>query len=224
MSGLPVFFPGQAPVFALPNVVLFPGARLALHVFESRYREMTRRALASDRLIAIALLRPGWEADYEGNPPIHATATLGQIIMETELPDGCFNIVLEGLVRFRPGATVQEIPYRIMQGVILEDGGEESGPTPVRELARTLGDQAQRLGGADFRFAAALSTLRIASLAPGRLADAISGILPLSVEARQSLLDTADVQARLEALVAAVGSRLAKLDPGRDRAEGWKWN
>ena len=59
------------PLFPLPNVVLFPNVFLPLHIFEPRYREMVADALASDRMIGMVLLRPGWEHDYEGRPPVY---------------------------------------------------------------------------------------------------------------------------------------------------------
>jgi hypothetical protein len=52
------------PIFPLPNVVLFPNVFLPLHVFEPRYRSMVADALTTDRLIGMALLKPGWEQDY----------------------------------------------------------------------------------------------------------------------------------------------------------------
>jgi len=64
-------FSDLLPLFPLPNVVLFPGVFLPLHIFEPRYKEMVADALAGDRIIGMALLRPGWEADYEGRPPIY---------------------------------------------------------------------------------------------------------------------------------------------------------
>ena len=54
------------PVFPLPDVVLFPGVFLPLHIFELRYREMVKDCLAADRLIGISLLRPGWDHDADG--------------------------------------------------------------------------------------------------------------------------------------------------------------
>src|ERR1051325_8329873 len=52
------------PLFPLPNVVLFPRAVLPLHIFEDRYKAMTADVLAGNRLIAMSLLKPGWERDY----------------------------------------------------------------------------------------------------------------------------------------------------------------
>src|SRR5205085_1976564 len=92
-------FSGMARLFPLPNVVLFPQVVQPLHIFEPRYREMTADALADDRLIAMALLQPGWEADYEGRPPIHPICCLGRIFAEKHLPDGRYNLLLRGLTR-----------------------------------------------------------------------------------------------------------------------------
>lgn len=89
------------PLFPLPNVVLFPKAVLPLHIFEERYKAMTRDALTSDRLIAMALLRPGWEKSYYSRPAIEPVVCIGRIVSHEELPDGRFNFLLQGLLRAR---------------------------------------------------------------------------------------------------------------------------
>jgi len=66
------------PVFPLPDLVLFPCAVVKLHVFELRYRAMVRDALSADRLIALALLLPGWERDYHGSPEYHPIGCLAR--------------------------------------------------------------------------------------------------------------------------------------------------
>ena len=94
-------FAGKARLFPLPNLVLFPHVMQPLHVFEPRYRQMTADALAGDRLIALVLLRPGWEADYEGRPPVFPVACLGHVVADKQLPDGRYNLLLRGLSRLR---------------------------------------------------------------------------------------------------------------------------
>ena len=111
------------PLFPLPNVVLFPNVFLPLHIFEPRYREMVADALASDRMIGMVLLRPGWERDYEGRPPVYPIGCSGVITHVERLADGRYNIVLRGLERFRiveedhepqlpPRAIVEPLPER----------------------------------------------------------------------------------------------------------------
>jgi len=89
------------PLFPLPNVVLFPNVFLPLHIFEPRYREMVADAAASDRMIGMVLLRPGWERDYEGRPPIYPIGCSGVMTHVDRLSDGRYNLVLRGLERFR---------------------------------------------------------------------------------------------------------------------------
>ncbi len=89
------------PLFPLPNVVLFPNVFLPLHIFESRYREMVADAIESDRLIGMVLLRPGWERDYEGRPPVYPIGCSGLVTHAERLADGRYNIVLRGIERFR---------------------------------------------------------------------------------------------------------------------------
>src|SRR3954454_14857174 len=93
--------PPTIPVFPLPNVVLFPTVSLPLHIFEPRYREMVTDALEGDRIIGMALLRPGWEGSYEGQPPIYPVGCAGLITHSERLSDGRYNIVLRGLEKFR---------------------------------------------------------------------------------------------------------------------------
>src|SRR5438093_947427 len=89
------------PLFPLPNVVLFPNVFLPLHVFEPRYREMVADAIGSDRMIGMVLLRPGWQTDYEGRPAVYPVGCSGLMTHVERLADGCYNIVLRGLERFR---------------------------------------------------------------------------------------------------------------------------
>ncbi|HEX4567734.1 MAG TPA: LON peptidase substrate-binding domain-containing protein, partial [Vicinamibacterales bacterium] len=93
--------PPTIPIFPLPNVVLFPNVFLPLHIFEPRYRKMVDEALSGDRIIGMVLLRPGWEGDYEGRPPVYPIGCAGVITHAERLPDGHFNIVLRGMEKFR---------------------------------------------------------------------------------------------------------------------------
>lgn len=100
------------PLFPLPDLVFFPSTRLPLHVFEPRYRKMISDALEADQRFGIVLLRPGWQADYQGAPPIHRCGTLGTIEQAVTLDDGRYNLLVRGDVRFRIVDEVMRDPYR----------------------------------------------------------------------------------------------------------------
>jgi len=91
----------RLPIFPLSNVVLFPRIRTPLHIFEPRYRQMAEAALAGERRIVMAVIRPEFVADASGEPPIFDIACAGAIAESERLPDGRFHIMLQGTERVR---------------------------------------------------------------------------------------------------------------------------
>lgn len=85
---------------------------LPLHVFELRYREMIRDALAGDRLIGMVLLRGDWRRCYYGRPEIFGTGTAGRVVRHEKLPDGCYDILLAGLREFETEEEYKDRSYR----------------------------------------------------------------------------------------------------------------
>ena len=130
------------PIFPLPETVLFPSVPLSLHVFEPRYRQMTEDALAGEGLLAIVLLRPGWEKDYYDDPPVYDIATLGKIEHHAPLSEGRYNILLRGLSRVRlvvPGGSERPAGklYRTRLAEPLPETSLEPGAAHI-ELSRRL--------------------------------------------------------------------------------------
>ena len=124
--------PATIPIFPLPNVVLFPNVFLPLHIFEPRYRAMVKDALEADRIIGMVLLRPGFESDYAGRPPVYPIGCAGLITHSEPLPDGRFNIVLRGLEKFRMVGEEPGRPYRTAQIEPLSDVRADPDRTVMR--------------------------------------------------------------------------------------------
>jgi uncharacterized protein len=82
---------------------------------------MIRDALAGERLLALALLRPGWEREYHGSPPFHDLGCLARIESVEWLPDDCYDLKLLGLARVRLGAAAREFPYRAVRATVLPE-------------------------------------------------------------------------------------------------------
>lgn len=109
------------PLFPLPGTVFFPHTLLPLHVFESRYREMTEHALLGDGLMAVVLRRG--DEEREQLHDVYKTAGLGRIVHHERLPDGRFHILLQGVARVR---LLEELPmegvrYRRAKAEVLEE-------------------------------------------------------------------------------------------------------
>ena len=125
----------MVPLFPLPNVVLFPRVFLPLHIFEPRYREMVRDALAADRTIGMVLLRDGAAAGGAGNPAVFPTGCAGLITHCDQLPDGRYNIVLRGLYKFR---IIEEDRSRSYRRASVETLAEPDDADGLREARRRL--------------------------------------------------------------------------------------
>jgi Lon protease-like protein len=130
--------PPTIPIFPLPNVVLFPNVFLPLHIFEARYRSMVSDALDEDRIIGMVLLRPGWEHDYDGRPPVYPIGCAGLITHAEKLSDGHYNIVLQGLEKFRIVDQDDSRPYRLARVDSIEESVREADKEEMRLARRRL--------------------------------------------------------------------------------------
>ena len=110
------------PIFPLPNVALFPGAALPLHVFEPRYRDLVRDVLGGSKAMAVARLKPGFEATYAERPAVFDVCGAGFIEEHRMLADGRYDILVRGTDRIR---ILNEHPplqtYRLVNATRLAD-------------------------------------------------------------------------------------------------------
>jgi uncharacterized protein len=183
------------PIFPLPNVVLFPNVFLPLHIFESRYREMVADAAAGDRLIGMVLLRPGWEREYQGRPPVYAVGCTGVMTHLERLADGRFNIVLRGVERFRIVGEDHSRSYRRAEiEPLVERPIDAADRTAIREQrAKLEALLAGEKAGVDPR-----TTI---NLGDEDLVNALAQYLDLEPLEKQALLEYDSLRRRAESLV-----------------------
>ena len=183
------------PLFPLPNVVLFPNVFLPLHIFEPRYRAMTADALASDRMIGMVLLRPGWERDYEGRPAVYAVGCSGVITHAEQLPDGRYNLVLRGLDRFR---ILHEDHERSYRRAVVDAVPERAMVEEERRRIRSVRAKLELLLASYVR---ASDTKVPAAMADDDLVNALAQYLDLEPLEKQALLEQPTLTARAASLV-----------------------
>lgn len=209
-------FAGSVRLFPLPNLVLFPQVVSPLHIFEPRYREMTADALAGDRLIAMALLRPGYEAEYEGKPAVHPIGCVGRIVAEQQRPDGRYDMLLRGISRARFGTDLASGRlYRTVQAKLLYDGpvpDVDAAMALRRELAERLLPRFHDKSARD-----QLQDLFRGELPLGTLCDVLGFALPIPTEEKQVLLELLDVTRRAEHLIQQVEALAPAMTAGGDR-------
>ena len=192
-------FSGRAPIFPLPNVVLFPHILLPLHVFEDGYREMVSDASHGEGLIAVALPRPSWEYQTKlDDSCVFETVCLGRITGENCSADGQYSLALEGLSRAR---IIDEedgsCPYRVARLELLGDHYPADSIIDRRQRQREL------LAGLREMFARmdldqVLLQAYDADVPLGGLCDVIAYSMQLEPTAALGILEEANVDLRSE--------------------------
>jgi Lon protease-like protein len=183
----------RVPVFPLAGALLFPRSQLPLHIFEPRYRAMARDALAGDRLIA--MVQP---KDHLEPPGLFEIGCLGRIGTCEELDDGRFNLVLEGLSRFRIAREAEvDTLYRQIdadRSGFVEDEDAILGLAQRAEVEREARRYADALGYM-------VEWEQVSRLDDEMLVNGIAQIAPLDVGSKQALLEATDLADRADLLV-----------------------
>jgi uncharacterized protein len=195
-------FCGVARLFPLPNLVLYPHVMQPLHIFEERYREMLEDALASDRLIAMALLEPGWEPEYDSRPPIAPYACLGKVVTHHRLEDGRYNLLLMGVERIR---IVRELDpprsFRRAEVELIHELPIAGSQSVCEDLRRRLLAAFERYLPRDSQAPEQLQELLGEQLPLGVLTDLAAYALPLELNLKKRLLAECRADLRAQILV-----------------------
>lgn len=178
-------------IFPLTGALLFPGLQLPLHIFEPRYRAMISDSLVRDR--RIAMIQP--QGQYEG-APLFQIGCVGKIGEVEAMEDGRYNVILEGISRFR---LLRELdvttPFRQVEGELIEDDASAS----LSAVERASFEREAR------RFAEAqgysVDWDSVGRLDDVSLINGVSQIAPFDAAAKQALLEADSLTARCELLV-----------------------
>jgi Lon protease-like protein len=181
----------RVSIFPLSGALLFPGMHLPLHVFEPRYRAMVSDALARDR--RIGMIQPRGEGD---RPALFDLGCIGQIVEVEALPDGRFDIVLEGLARFR---VVRELdvatPFRQVEAELLANA-----PAGTLALAERASLELESRRFAEVQ-GYAVDWESVARLDDETLVNGIAQIAPFDPASKQALLEADSLSDRAELIV-----------------------
>jgi ATP-dependent Lon protease len=190
--------PTVLPILGLSDIVIFPGMVAPLLVDTVQSTRLIDDVVEGDRLLGLVLQR---KPDIDNPTPedLYDYGCGARVLKMLKFPDNTVRVLVEGLWRVRIKEYETQTPYlrakiEVLKDVIAQDDVE------LTALARNAHNQFQEI----IKLTPALSDqVKIAALntqAPGQLSDLIGGNLNLSLEERQSLLETADVKQRLQRL------------------------
>lgn len=209
----------RLPLFPLEDVVLFPHSMIPLHIFEARYRKMVRDVLDSNRLMAISLQLEKERIEDGNVPRVASIASVGELVLAQELPDGRYNLVVRGRARIAIDEELpSDEPYRLIAAHEIPDEPpvEQAERVDIDEADTTLRALVSGLAESIPNGGELLKHVAAAQDTPAALANVIAASLVADATIRQRLLETTNVFARLEILsteVVALTERVGK--PGR---------
>jgi uncharacterized protein len=192
-------------IFPLPGALLFPGLQLPLHIFEPRYRAMVSDALARDQ--RIAMIQP--QAPEEG-APLYRIGCVGKIVDVEAHDDGRYNLVLQGLARFR---VLRELdvgtPFRQVEAELMPDDPDAA----LSAIERAGFEREARVFAHSQGYAVDWDSVE--KLDDAALINGVSQIAPFDIAAKQALLECDSLADRCEMLI-----QLMQFFGRRDRDDG----
>ena len=196
----------EIPLFPLPNVVLFPGVMLPLHIFEERYKTMIDRSVEDNSPFGVVL----FTGSAETASTIQRVGVFGRVAEVERLDDGRMNILVEGEARFRIVGFVDRGPTWTASVTLVDDAPEDE--TVLAALAEDLG----------LRYLEAYAKgLELTGKEPGELrlptspvdlAYMVGYVVDMEQGAKQSLLELTSASERLRLLIRYVRDANEKLD------------
>ena len=209
--------PETLPLFPLSGVLLLPGGRLPLHVFELRYRNLIEDAMAEESHIGIIqpleatdVYQDELPEDSDGAPDLYEVGCAGVIERCDTLPDGRHLVLLQGTRRFRVRRELSlHRGYRRVEADYQDfEHDDEVGEIelPADRLMQALADF-----GEDHRITFELDKLR--ELPGLALLNSVAMVLPFPPAEKQALLEAANVEERFETLITLMNMGI-ELQPG----------
>src|SRR5689334_13955930 len=195
------------------NLVLFPGMVFPLTVGRERSLAAAQEAVRLQRPLGV-LLQSRPDVEEPGPDDLHWVGTTATVLRYITAPDGSHHAICKGEKRFRVLQFLEGYPFAVARVQLIED--PERVDVEIEGRARTLKERAieilQLLPQVPAEMVAALQGVE----GPSRLADFIAGLMDVSPEEKQALLETFDLKVRLDKLLELLSHRIEVLKVSRE--------
>jgi len=194
------------------NVVLFPGIVAPITVGRERSRAAAQEALRLERPIGI-LLQNKPEVDEPGPDDLHWVGTMATVLRYIT-SDGSHHAIMKGVQRFRVLQFLEGYPFPVARVQMIE---EPATPDPqVEGRARALRERATEILQMLPQIPAEIVTTFEGIEGAGELADFIAGMMDITSEEKQGLLETFELKARLDRMLELLSHRIEVLKVSRE--------
>lgn len=191
--------PQRLLILPLQGKPIFPGIFTPLMINDQEDMKIVEQSMESDNFIGLLLLKDE-DGTSEGNTPstdLHRVGTAAKIVKKINLPDGGYNIFISTLKRFRAKKFIQQKDYPLAAASeYLDDTNADSDE--VKALTRSLISEMKQVSENNPLFSEEMRLNMVNIDHPGKIADFITSILNISRKEQQQILETLDIQKRME--------------------------
>src|SRR2546422_7746663 len=209
VSGINV--PAELPILPLRGVVIFPSAIAPLLISRGASLKLVEEALVGDRMLGLVAQKNA-EDESPGSDGLYSRGTAGRILKMLKYPDGSVRILVQGLKRIEVISYTQREPYFKAKVRQLQDQHEPS--KEIEALQVHMVNQFAKFVSMIPYLPDELQAVVMNIKDPGKASDLIASNLNISLEEKQDLLSTLDIQARLEKLSAILSREIELLELG----------
>jgi ATP-dependent Lon protease len=196
----PASIPAELPLLPLRDTVLFPNSFMPLAVARETSVRLIEEAIAGSKLIGVFTQRDAG-TDEPILEDLYPVGTATHIHKMFKLPDGSLRLIVQGLSRLKLTHVVATRPFLRGKVSVAEEIERDEDRLEVDALQRNIKTNFQHVVSLSPLLSDDLQALAMNITEPGRLADFIaSSLSTLDTAARQQLLETLDVRARLDVL------------------------
>ena len=200
-------------IVPMRNVVLFPGAVFPLTIGRARSRAAAQEAARLERPLGI-LLQSKPDVELPGPGDMHWVGTSANVLRYITAPDGAHHVICQGVKRFRVLQFLDGYPFTAARVEFIEES--ERVDPDIEGRALNLRQRAveilQLLPQVPAEMVSALQGVE----GPARLADFIAGLMDISPQEKQELLETFDLRTRLDRLLDLLSHRIEVLKVSRE--------
>jgi ATP-dependent Lon protease len=187
--------PNKLFIIPLSGRPIFPGIFTPLMIGDKEDMEVVEKAMSSNGLVGLVLMKDP-EIKSPASTDLNKVGSVAKIVKRINLPDGGMNIFISTLKRFEIKKFIT--PEQPISAAVeyLDDRNDESNE--VKALSRALLSEMKQLSENNPIFSEEVRLNMVNIDHPGKIADFISSILNIKRDEQQQILETLDVQTRME--------------------------
>lgn len=201
--------PQALPVLPLRNSVFFPRQVMPLSIGRESSIKVVEEALKDEGLVVIVAQTDG-TVEKPTEKDIHWVGTVAKVLKTFSLADGTRSVLMQGLYRINILSILHSEPF--LRAVVrkmeeqMETGEEiEAMAVNLKNLFKQVAELSPNLGEEQL-------TIVLNMDQPEAIADVVSSMLPIAIKEKQEILESTDLQKRMELVTIALTKLIQKLE------------